>query len=192
MNLRKLPMTPEHKFELLKTIIAVIPATIISIWALISQRRQVRPKLEVLLSPVFWSTIDGKSVLGDDWPGIVVRNQSTFPLRICNVGLKIGEKHYQFGKPRLNKNSQIQETEWPYEITPRSRAAFYVDKGTDEGRKFAEDIPYKPKDKLIWEMARGYALTECGRKFVSKKLSQEALRVLREAVPIPDAKIEML
>ncbi|MBZ5503828.1 MAG: hypothetical protein LAN59_16595 [Acidobacteriia bacterium] len=171
-------MTPEHTFELLKTIAAVVPATVISVWALISQRRQVKPRLEVLLSPIFWKTIDGKPALGDDWPGIVVRNQSAFPLRVCNVGLKIDKKYYQFGKPLLNRDSQLQESEWPYEVAPRARAAFYVNYGTDDGRRFTKDIPSKAKDRLTWEAARGYAITECGREFVSKKLSRQSLQML--------------
>jgi hypothetical protein len=177
MNLGGPLMTPEHKFELLKTIVAVVPATIISVWALISQRRQVKPRLEVLLSPIFWRTIEGKPALGDDWPGIVVRNQSAFPLRVCNVGLKIDKKYYQFGKPLLNRDSQLHESQWPYEVAPRARAAFYLNHSTDDGHRFTKDIPSKPKDRLTWETARGYAITECGREFVSKRLSRKSLQM---------------
>lgn len=172
-------MTPAHKFELFKTIATAVPATVISVWALISQRRQVTPRLEVVLSPILWRTIDGKRVMRDDWPGIVVRNQSAFPLRVCNIGLVIDKKHYQFGKPLFNKDSELKESEWPYEIAPRARAAFYIDHDTEEGKQFAKDIPHQPSDGRMWKKARGYAITECAREFVSKKLSWKWLQTFR-------------
>src|SRR6266404_277971 len=127
-------LTPEHKFDLLKVAAGVVPASIISVWALVHHRRQTQPRLEVLLSPIFWATFEGKSILGDDWPGILVRNQSSFPLRICNVGLFIGKKFFEFGRP---VGSDMKETTWPYEIAPRTRAAFYHNSHTDYGRRFA-------------------------------------------------------
>jgi hypothetical protein len=176
-------LTPEHKFDLLKTVIAVVPATFISTWALISQRRQVRPKLEVLLSPIFWSTVSGQRVLGEELPGIVVRNQSAFPLRICNVGFKVGKKYFEFGKPLLSRNSQIEETEWPFEINPRARAAFFIDNINEHGVKLTKAIAPELKGKRIWKMARGYAMTECGRQFTSKKMSRRSIQALRRAEP---------
>ena len=83
-------MTPEHEFQLLLTGISIVPATALSAWALINQRRQTTASLDVLMSPIFMSTVEGKSVLTEDWPGIAVRNQSTFPLRICSVGTRSG------------------------------------------------------------------------------------------------------
>jgi hypothetical protein len=173
-------MTPDHKFELLKVVAVAVPATIISLWALIHNRRQAQPRLEVLLSPISWPTIDGKSIFRkDEWPGIVVRNQSSFPLRICNVGFRIGNKFFEFGRPL---GLDLKETTWPYEIAPRARAAFYRNEGADYGQTFASAITPEVKGKLIWEVARGYAMTECARTFVSPKLSRKAKRVLRKAI----------
>jgi hypothetical protein len=171
-------LTPDHKFDLFKTIVAIVPATIVSFWALINQRRQTEPRLEVVLSPVFWPTVDGKSGLGTDCPGIVVRNQSSFALRICNVGFRIGKKYFEFGRPL---GSDLTESPWPYEIAPRARAAFYLNYHADWGRRFTNAIPPEPKGKLLWEVARGYAMTECAKTFVSPTLSRKSLRVLREA-----------
>ena len=67
-------ITPEHQFQLLITIITVIPATIVSAWALINQIRQTQSRLAVLTSPIQNKTIQGESILADEWPGIVVRN----------------------------------------------------------------------------------------------------------------------
>jgi hypothetical protein len=172
-------ITPEHKFDLLKTLVAVVPAAIISLWALFHHRRQTRPHLEVLLSPIFCSTIDGKSILTkDDWPGIVVRNQSSFPLRICNVGFCIGEKYFEFEKPL---GGHFKESAWPYEIAPRTRMAFYRNENADYGQTFVKAISPELKGKVIWEVVRGYAMTECARTFVSRKLSRKSLRFLRQA-----------
>jgi len=175
-------ITPEHKFELFKSIAAVVPATLVSVWALINQRRQTQPRLEVLLSPIFSPTIDGKSILGkEDWPGILVRNQSSFPLRICNVGFRIGKKYFEFGRPL---GGDLKESTWPYEIAPRTRAAFYRNEGADYGRTFANAISPELKGKLIWRIVRGYAITECARTFVSPKLSRKTLRMLRKAAAV--------
>jgi hypothetical protein len=173
-------MTQEHNFELLKTLAVAVPATIISVWALIHQRRQVNPRLEVVLSPIFSPTIDGKSILRrDDWPGIVVRNQSAFPLRICNVGFRIGKKYFEFGKPLAGN---FKDTVWPYEIAPRARAGFYRNETTDYGQTFVKTISPELEGKLSWEVVRAYAKTECGRTFVSPKLSRKSLRTLRGAM----------
>jgi hypothetical protein len=173
-------ITPDHKFELLRTVVAAVPATIVSIWALIHQRRQITPRLEVVLSPVFWPTLDGMGILKkDDWPGIVVRNQSAFPLRICNVGFRIGKKYFEFGKP-LDGN--FKESEWPYVIAPRARAAFYRNESTGFGQSFVRAITPELKGKQIWEVGHGYVMTECARAFVSPKLSRKLLQTLRTAV----------
>jgi hypothetical protein len=172
-------LTPEHKVDLLKTALAVLPATLVSLWALISQRSQNRPQLEVVISPIFLPTIDGNSVLGDEWPGMAVRNQSSFPLRICNVGLRIGKKFFEFGTP-LGGN--LKETDWPYEIAPRARVGFYFNERADYGHRFANAISPELKGKLLWERARAYVMTECGRTFTSTKLSRKSLRELRKAV----------
>ncbi len=173
-------ITPEHEFELLKAIAVAVVAMVVPLWALIHHRRQTKPRLEVLLSPIFCTTIDGKSILTkDDWPGILVRNQSSFPLRICNVGFRIGKKYFEFGKP-LGGN--LKESVWPYEIAPRARTAFYRNESADYGRNFVKAISPELKGKLVWEVARGYAMTECARTFVSPKLSRKSLRMLRNAV----------
>ena len=174
-------ITPEHKFDLLKTVAAAVPAAIISLWAFIHHRRQTKPRLDVLLSPIFCTTIEGKSILTKgDWPGIVVRNQSSFPLRICNVGFQIGKKYFEFGRPL---GGDFKESTWPYEIAPRTRTAFYRNESADYGQTFATAILPELKGKWIWEVGRAYAMTECARTFVSRKLSRKSLRMLRTAVP---------
>jgi|SRR5271155_135398 len=177
-------ITPEHEFELLRMVAAAVPATIVSVWALIHQRRQIKPRLEVLLSLIYVPTVDGKSILRkDDWPGIVVRNQSAFPLRICNVGFRIGKKYFEFGKPL---GGDFKETTWPYEIAPRARAAFYRNERADYGQTFVKMISPELKGKLVWEVVHAYAMTECARTFVSPKLSRRGLRRLRkETVDTP-------
>jgi hypothetical protein len=173
-------LTPDHKFELFRTVVAAVPATIVSAWALIHQRRQITPRLEVVLSPVFWPTLNGKGILKkDNWPGIMVRNQSAFPLRICNVGFRIGKKYFEFGKP-LDGN--FKESAWPYEIAPRARAAFYRNESADFGQSFVKALSPELKGKPIWEVGHGYAMTECARTFVSPRLSRKSLRLLRTAV----------
>jgi len=174
-------MTPDHKFELLRTVASVIPATVLSVWAFIHQRRQTLPRLEVLISPIRWATIDGKSVLGEDWPGLVVRNQSTFPLRVFNVGFRIGRKFYSFGRPAVGGDSALTPAkQWPLELAPRSRTAFYLD-GVPVS--FGDSIKPALKGRRIWEVARAYAMTECNHTFVSRKLSRKALATLRQAEP---------
>jgi hypothetical protein len=173
-------MTPEHKFELLKAIALAVVAMIIPLWALIHHRRQTKPRLEVLLSPIYLPTIEGKSILRkDDWPGIMVRNQSPFPLRICNVGFRIGKKYFEFGRPL---GGDLKETTWPYEVAPRARTAFYRNDGADYGRTFVTAISPELKGKMIWEVGRAYAMTECARTFVSPKMSRKTLRTLRKDV----------
>ncbi len=177
-------MTPEHKFQLLITTVTVVPATIVAAWALINQLRQTKPRLEVVISPIMWSTVTGQPVLGDDWPGVVVRNQSFFPLRICNVGFCVGKKFYTFGKPLLNKDSDLKPAAWPHEVAPRARAAFFLNCGTDDGRDFTNAIRPILKDKRIWEVARGYVMTECNRTFASRKMSRKSLAMLRKAAKV--------
>jgi hypothetical protein len=173
-------MTPEHKFELFKAIAVAVVAMIVPLWALIHHRRQTKARLDVLLSPIFCTTIDGKSILTkDDWPGIMVRNQSSFPLRICNVGFRIGKKYFEFGRPL---DGSFKESAWPYEIAPRARTAFYRNDRADYGRTFMTAISPELKGKMIWEVGRAYAKTECARTFVSPKLSRKSLRMLRTAV----------
>jgi hypothetical protein len=174
-------MTSEHKFQLLITAITVVPVTIVSAWALISQLRQNKPRLEVLISPVFWNSATGEPILGQEWPGIVVRNQSPFPLRISNVGFRVGKKFYTFGKPLLNKDSDLKPATWPCEVASRGRAAFYLNDNTSDGRTFINAIQPILKDKLIWEVSRGYAMTECNKTFVSLKMSRKTLELLRKA-----------
>jgi hypothetical protein len=177
-------ITPEHKYDLLKTAMFAVPATIISLWALMHHRRQTKPRLEVLLSLIYLPTVDGRSILRkDEWPGIVVRNQSSFPLRICNVGFCVGKKYFEFGRPL---GGDFKETTWPYEIAPRARMAFYRNESADYGHSFVNAISPDVKGKLIWEAVRGYAMTECAKTFVSRKLSRKGLRRLRkDAVDTP-------
>jgi len=177
-------MTPDHKFELLRTAISIIPATALSAWALIHQRRQTAARLDVLMSPIFSSTADGKSVLGNDWPGIVVRNQSAFSLRVCSIGYRVGEKFYSFEKPLNNSFAPVDE--WPCEITPRSQVAFYP------GPKVQRILQERglslcdSKGKKLFEVARAYAMTECNKRFFSPKLSRKTLRMLRKSEPLKD------
>jgi hypothetical protein len=175
-------MTPEHKFELLRTVISIIPATALSAWALIHQRRQTRARLDVLMSPLFTSTVDSKGVLTDSWPGVAVRNQSTFPLRICSVGYCIGKKFYAFDEPLNNVFTKFEE--WPSEISPRSRVAFYP--GPAAERNFRVGGLYDIKRKKVWEVGRAYVMTECNKLFLSPKMSQKTLRLLRKADPLKD------
>ena len=180
-------LTPEHKFQLLITVLTVVPVTIVSAWALVNQLRQTTPRLQVLLSPIFRKTVTGEPLLGDDWPGVVVRNLSPFSLRICNVGFRIGRKHYSFGKPLLLKDSDLRPATWPYEVAPRARAGFYLNSTTDDGLNFTNAVLPILKDKLIWEISRGYVMTECNKSFVSPKMSPKTLRTLRRAAGVEQA-----
>lgn len=176
-------MTSEHQFQLLITIVIVVPATLVSAWALVNQLRQTRPKLEVLISPVFSRSASGEPVLTDDWYGVVVRNVSSFPLRICNIGYRIGKKYYSFGKPVINENSGFTPSPWPYEIAPRARAAFHLDYSGHEAKLFTNAVgPLELESgKLLWEISRAYAITECNRTFISRRISRETLQMLRKA-----------
>lgn len=182
-------MTPEHEFQLLITGITVIPATLIAAWALINQRRQTEPRLKVLPSPMMASTVTGKEVLvSPQWPGIVIRNESSFELRICNVGYCIGKKFYTFGRP-LVFSPDVESPPWPWVIEPRARVGFHVDLFTDEGQKFSNELTSTLKNgRFLWEVGRAYAVTECGRWFYSKRLSRKAVRQLREVTPIAESR----
>jgi hypothetical protein len=171
-------MSPDHKFDLMKSILIAVPALVISLLVFLYNRRQTKPRLDVLISPVFVPTVDDKSVLADEWPGIVVRNQSAFPLRICNVGFCVGKKFFEFGRPL---GADLSETSWPYEIAPRTRIAFYFNERADYGGRFKNAIKPELKDQLLWEVARGYAMTECAKTFTSRKLSSKSKRMLKEA-----------
>jgi hypothetical protein len=172
-------ITPDHKFELLKTAVIVVPAAVASLWAL-KQWRQTKPRLDVLLTLIHLPTLDGKSVLADEWPGIVARNQSSFPLRICNVGLCIGKKFFEFGRPL---GSNLQETDWPYEIAPRARMDFYFNQKADYGGRFGNAIRQElSPGNVLWETVRAYAMTECAHTFISKRMSHKSRRMLRQAV----------
>jgi hypothetical protein len=172
-------MTPEHEFELLKTAVSVVPATLLSWWALTNQRRQTQPRLEVLLSPIFNPTLDGKSVLSDDWPGVVVRNQSTFPLRVANVGFYIGKKFFTFDTPSDGQFKPREE--WPAEVAPRTRLALYPSFFAQS--TFGRILLPELKGKKPWEVLRAYAITECNHTFFSRRLPRKSLKILREAQP---------
>ncbi|MFI5108716.1 MAG: hypothetical protein ACHP78_07715, partial [Terriglobales bacterium] len=175
-------MTPEHQFQLLITIVPVVPATLVSAWALVNQWRQTTPRLEVLVSPVLSRTVSGESVLVEDRYGMVVRNLSPFPLRVCNVGYRIGKKYYSFGRPVMNENSGLTPGPWPYEIASRTRAAFYLDYSKQDAKAFTNAIlqPESEAGKPLWEISRAYAMTECNRTFTSPGISRKTLRMLRE------------
>lgn len=172
-------LSPDHAFDLLKIAVAPALATLGSWWALRRQRRQAEPRLVVILSLVHLPTLDGKSVLADEWPGILVRNQSPFPLRICNVGLRVGDKFFEFGRPL---GEDLRETAWPYEIAPRTRAAFYFNASGDYGRRLANSISPEVRGRLLWEAVRGYAMTECAKTFTSPRLGRKTKKMLRAAV----------
>jgi hypothetical protein len=171
-------LTPEHQFDLLKTAVVVIPATIISLRVLRHQRRQTRPQLDVVICPIFVPAADGSSVLADEWPGILVRNQSSFPLRICNVGFRIGKNFFEFGR---SLESDLTETPWPYEIAAHVRATFYFNERRDYGRRFRKAISPVLKGKFLWETVQGYAMTECAKTFSSPRLCRKTRRMLRQA-----------
>ena len=178
-----LAMTSDHKFQLAITILTITPATILSWWALVNQRRQTKPRLQVLPSPITVKSITGESIVTDNWPGIVVRNLSPFSQRVCNVGYCIGKKFYTFGRPLLNRDSAlVNESPWPWEIEPRSRAAFHADL-TREGAEFAAAITPALKGKLLLEVGRAYAMTESGETFFSKPLSRKTRQMLHERQP---------
>ena len=176
-------MTAEHQFQLLLTIVIIVPATLVSTWALVNQLRQTRPKLEVLISPVLSETVSGEPVLVDDWYGVVVRNVSPFPLRICNIGFRIGKKYHSFGKPVINENSEFKPAPWPYEIESRARAAFHLDYSGQDGKAFTDVIskPESESGKLLWEISRAYAMTECNRTFISPRMPRKTLQMVRQA-----------
>lgn len=176
-------MTPEHKFQLLITGITVFPATLIAIWALISQRRQTEPRLKVVPMPMMAETVTGKEVLvSPQWPGIVVRNVGAVQLRICNVGYRIGKKFHSFGKPVVFNADA--DSPWPWVLEPHARVGFHLDLFNDEGRKFMTAMTSQLNGKFLWEVGRAYAVTECGKWFYSKQLSRKSVRLLREVAPI--------
>jgi hypothetical protein len=172
-------MTPDHKFELMRTALSIVPATLLSAWALIHQRRQTQARLDVLLSPIFVPTVDGKSILGEDWPGVVVRNQSGFSLRVSNVGYFIGEKFYTFDKP-FGTNFNLVE-EWPADVAPRTRKVFFPSPVAQATLRSL--VLPQLNGKKIWEIGRAYAITECSHTFFSRRLSRKSLKMLREAQP---------
>ena len=173
-------MTPEQKFEILRTGLSILPATVLATWALINQRRQTTARLDVLMSPIMMSTVEGKPVLTDKWPGIAVRNQSAFPLRVCSIGYRVGKKYYAFGKPSNNEFQPF--SEWPSEVAPRSRAVFYP--GPEAIRNFRQGGLLEQKEKKVWEIGRAYAMTESNAFFLSPKMSRKTLRQLRAAEPL--------
>ena len=160
--------------------VTVVPATLVSIWALINQRRQTTPNLRVVISPLFSTGVNGESVLADDWYGVVVRNLSPFPLRICNIGYHIGKKYYSFGKPVINPGKSENST-WPYEIAARARASFYLDYSGQEAKVFTNAVllESKAQEKLLWEISRAYAMTECNMTFISPRIARKTLQMLR-------------
>ncbi|MGA2301049.1 MAG: hypothetical protein ABSG77_10205 [Candidatus Acidiferrum sp.] len=176
-------MTAEHQFQLIIAIVTVVLATLVSAWALVNQLRQTRPSLEVLISPVLSRTVDGELVLKDDWYGVVVRNVSPFPLRICDIGYRVGKKYYSFGKPVIRENSEFKPVSWPYEIEPRARAAFHLDYSGQDGKAFTDVIskPESESGKLLWEISRAYAMTECNRTFISPRMPRKTLQMIRQA-----------
>jgi len=136
------------------------------------------------MSPIFSPTVDGKSVLGDDWPGIVVVNQSAFSLRVCSIGYRVGKKFYSFEKPLNSSFASVKD--WPFEITSRSREAFYP---SPRAQRVFQECGLSLRDskgKKLLEVARAYAITECNKRFFSPKLSQKTLRLLRKAEPLKD------
>jgi hypothetical protein len=172
-------LSPDHAFDLLKIALAAVLGALVSLWGLRRQRRQNEPRLEVVLSPIFLATLDGKSVPADDWPGILVRNQSPFPLRICNIGFRVGDKLFEFGIPL---GADLRETAWPYEIAPRTRTAFYFNADADYGRRLASSVWPELKGRLLWQTVRGYAITECAKTFTSPRLCRKTKKMLRVAV----------
>lgn len=179
-------MTPEHEFELVTVLVPVIPATLLSIWALINQRRQTEPRLEVLPSPTMTEAVTGKHILMDELPGVAVRNLSSYPLRICNVGYRIGKKFYTFGKPHVNWKS-TDDSLWPCVLEPHARVALHANFNSRDGLNFANAVKPSLGDRFLWEAGRAYVATECGRWFFSKRLSRKSVRVLRDAIPYSEA-----
>jgi hypothetical protein len=173
-------MTPDHKFELIRTVISIIPATVLSAWAFVHQRRQTATRLKVLVSPVFWGGVHGEEWLADDLPGIVVLNESTFPLRVSSIGFRIGRKHYPFGRPIAGRDLQP-ASEWPMEIAPRSRIALYLNPHTIEALSFTNSVTPVLNGKPIWEAGRAYAMTECSHTFISPRLSKRSTEMLSKA-----------
>jgi hypothetical protein len=170
-------MTPEHKWELVRTIISIIPATALSAWALIHQRRQTKARIDVLISPIFTPTIDGGSLLdADQLPGVVIRNQSPFPLRICNVGYRIGKKFYAFSAPPQASDLNPM-ADWPCELAPRARIAVYPNllPFWTELKRLKSDL----KGANVWDVGHAYCVTECGNIFTSRRLSRKARKSLR-------------
>jgi hypothetical protein len=173
-------MTPDRKFELIRTAVSIIPATVLSAWAFVHQRRQTMARLKVVVSPMFWNTLTNAQVMADDWPGIAVLNQSTFPLKVSNVGFRVGRKYFEFGKPLVGPYLKPAE-EWPMEIAPRSRVGLYLDRHAMEGIKFVNAVPSVLKEKPVWEVGRAYAMTECSHTFISPHLSKSTIGLLSKA-----------
>jgi hypothetical protein len=175
-------MTPEHWFQLFLTCILAVPATVLSAWALFDQQRQTAPRLKVIVGPVFWANVTGEESAVDDWPGVVVLNESTFPLRVNGVGYKIGGKYCRFGRPVLENGKP--PTTWPPEIAPRALIALCLDLNpqmSTEGHHFVKDASTALNGKPVWKAGRAYATTECRREFKSKRLSRKSVEMLTKA-----------
>lgn len=173
-------MTPDHKFELIRTVVSIIPATVLSAWAFIHQRKQSATRLKVLISPVFWGGVKGEQWLADDLPGIVVLNESSFPLRVSSIGFRVGRNYYPFGRPVAGRDLQP-APEWPMEIAPRSRIALYLNPHTIEALTFTNNVSPVLNGKPIWEVGRAYAMTECSHTFISPRLSKASVEMLSKA-----------
>lgn len=174
-------MAPEHRFQLAITLIAVLPATIVSTWALINQLRQTRTKLTVHFSPMMMNTISGKEALIRELPGVLIRNFSPFPVRICSVGFRIEKEHFAFGRP-VGLTRQI---EWPFEMPARSRMVFYCNDRDLDGREVMAKLEEVLGEKFVWEVGSVYALTEPGEIFRSRRMSRAGQKYLRSTAPSP-------
>jgi hypothetical protein len=170
-------MTPEHKWELVRTFVSIIPATALSAWALIHQRRQTKARLDVLISPIFSPTLDGQSLLNSDQlPGVIIRNQSPFPLRISNVGYRIGKRFYAFSAPPLASDLKPMAV-WPFELAPRARLALYPNilPFWTELETLKSDL----RGANVWDVGHAYCVTECGNIFSSRRLPRKTRKWLR-------------
>jgi hypothetical protein len=171
----------EHKFQLIITGIAVLPATVVSIWALINQLRQTATRIKVRPFQMQMDTLTGP-VLSDPWSGVEIRNLSGFPVYIRGVGFRIDGRLYGFGRPLNHRDVEVK---WPYELAPHRMCAFRLRPSSFEGRRFINGVKPLLKEKFIWEVGTAYAITETDERFYSKKIPRKALRQIRELVP-PD------
>jgi hypothetical protein len=164
-------MTPEHRFQLLLAVLTITPATIVSAWALLNQRAQTKPRLQVILAlKPLKNPIDADGL--NQCPDVIVRNLSPFPLTIRTIGYRI-KNEYPFVPALVVRDSmpRLSELPWPYQIEPRTQAIFgFNPDRTDAIAQLAPIIAETRKKD--WRNLRAYVVTDCNARFESRRMIQ--------------------